>query len=54
MHFDVRDYLVAFVFLWAIVLESIGLFGYVSMMIFPGILVIGFICEWKKGALGWE
>ena len=65
MRFDVRYYLVAilfiifdleiaFLFPWAIVLESIGLFGYVAMMIFLGILVIGFIYEWKKGALEWE
>jgi NADH-quinone oxidoreductase subunit A len=65
MRFDVRYYLVAilfiifdleiaFLFPWAIVLESIGLFGFVSMMIFLGILVIGFIYEWKKGALEWE
>ncbi|MEA2078753.1 MAG: NADH-quinone oxidoreductase subunit A [Pseudomonadota bacterium] len=65
MRFDVRYYLVAilfiifdleiaFLFPWAIVLESIGLFGYVSMMVFLGILVIGFIYEWKKGALEWE
>jgi NADH-quinone oxidoreductase subunit A len=65
MRFDVRYYLVAilfiifdleiaFLFPWAIVLDSIGLFGYVAMMIFLGILVIGFIYEWKKGALEWE
>jgi len=65
MRFDVRYYLVAilfiifdleiaFLFPWAIVLDSIGLFGYVAMMVFLGILVIGFIYEWKKGALEWE
>lgn len=65
MKFDVRYYLVAilfiifdleiaFLFPWAIVLEDIGMFGYVAMAIFLGILVIGFIYEWKKGALEWE
>ena len=65
MKFDVRYYLVAilfiifdleiaFLFPWAIVLEEIGMFGYVAMAIFLGILVIGFIYEWKKGALEWE
>jgi len=65
MKFDVRYYLVAilfilfdleiaFLFPWAVVLDDIGLFGFVSMMIFLGILVVGFIYEWKKGALEWE
>jgi NADH-quinone oxidoreductase subunit A len=65
MKFDVRYYLVAilfilfdleiaFLFPWAVVLDEIGLFGFVSMMIFLGILVVGFIYEWKKGALEWE
>ena len=65
MKFDVRYYLVAILFIifdleiafsfpWAIVLDQIGLFGFVAMMIFLGILVIGFIYEWKKGALEWE
>ena len=65
MKFDVRYYLVAilfiifdleiaFLFPWAIVLKDIGMFGYISMAIFLGILVIGFIYEWKKGALEWE
>jgi NADH-quinone oxidoreductase subunit A len=65
MRFDVRYYLVAilfiifdleiaFLFPWAVVLESIGMFGFISMMVFLGILVIGFIYEWKKGALEWE
>ena len=63
--FDVRFYLVAilliifdleiaFLFPWAMSLKSIGLFGFVSMMIFLGILTVGFIYEWKKGALEWE
>jgi len=65
MRFDVRYYLVAilfilfdleiaFLFPWAIVLEEIGTFGFVAMMIFLAILVVGFIYEWKKGALEWE
>ena len=65
MRFDVRYYLVAilfiifdleiaFLFPWAVVLDQIGWFGYTAMMIFLGILVIGFIYEWKKGALEWE
>ena len=65
MEFDVRFYLVAilfiifdleiaFLFPWAISLGQIGLFGYVSMMIFLFILTVGFIYEWKKGALDWE
>lgn len=65
MKFDVRYYLVAilfiifdleiaFLFPWAIVLADIGLFGILAMGIFLGILVIGFIYEWKKGALEWE
>jgi len=65
MKFDVRYYLVAilfilfdleiaFLFPWAVVLEKIGLFGFVSMVIFLSILVVGFIYEWKKGALEWE
>jgi NADH-quinone oxidoreductase subunit A len=65
MKFDVRYYLIAilfilfdleiaFLFPWAIVLEEIGLFGFVSMMVFLGILVVGFVYEWKKGALDWE
>ena len=63
--FDVRFYLVAilfiifdlevaFLFPWAISLGSIGIFGFWSMMIFLLILTIGFIYEWKKGALEWE
>ena len=65
MKFDVRYYLVAilfilfdleiaFLFPWAVVLQEIGLFGFVAMMVFLGILVVGFIYEWKKGALEWE
>ena len=63
--FDVRFYLVAilfiifdlevaFLFPWAITLGKIGIFGFWSMMIFLLILTIGFIYEWKKGALEWE
>ena len=65
MKFDVRYYLVAilfiifdleiaFLFPWAVVLDEVGLFGIIAMGIFLGILVIGFIYEWKKGALEWE
>ncbi len=65
MKFDVRYYLVAilfilfdleiaFLFPWAVVLEEIGMFGFVSMVVFLGILVVGFIYEWAKGALEWE
>jgi NADH-quinone oxidoreductase subunit A len=65
MRFDVRYYLVAilfilfdleiaFLFPWAIVLDQIGTFGFVAMLIFLAILVVGFIYEWKKGALEWE
>ncbi len=65
MKFDVRYYLVAilfilfdleiaFLFPWAIVLNEIGWFGFIAMMIFLTILVVGFIYEWMKGALEWE
>ena len=65
MKFDVRYYLVAilfilfdleiaFLFPWAVVLPEIGLFGFYSMMIFLAILIVGFVYEWKKGALEWE
>jgi NADH-quinone oxidoreductase subunit A len=65
MKFDVRFYLVsilfiifdlevAFLFPWAVTLGKIGLFGFWSMMIFLGILTIGFIYEWRKGALEWD
>jgi NADH-quinone oxidoreductase subunit A len=63
--FDVRFYLVAilfiifdlevaFLFPWAISLGEIGVFGFWSMMVFLGVLTVGFIYEWKKGALEWE
>ena len=65
MKFDVRYYLVAilfilfdleiaFLFPWAVVLDKIGVTGLVAMLIFLGILVVGFVYEWKKGALEWE
>ena len=65
MKFDVRFYLVAilfiifdleiaFLFPWAIVLDKIGMVGLIAMTVFLGILVVGFIYEWKKGALEWE
>ena len=65
MKFDVRYYLVAilfivfdleiaFLFPWAVVLQSIGVPGLVAMGIFLFILVVGFIYEWKKGALEWD
>ena len=65
MKFDVRFYLVAilfiifdlevsFLFPWAIVFRKIGLFGFWAMMVFLGVLTIGFIYEWKKGALEWD
>ena len=65
MRFDVRYYLVAilfilfdleiaFLFPWAVVLDQIGTFGFVSMLIFLAVLVVGFVYEWKKGALEWE
>ncbi len=65
MKFDVRYYLVAilfiifdleiaFLFPWAIVLDQIGTFGLLAMGVFLLVLVIGFIYEWKKGALEWE
>ena len=63
--FDVRFYLVsilfiifdleiAFLFPWAVSLGKIGLFGFWSMMIFLAVLTVGFIYEWRKGALDWE
>src|SRR5574342_255308 len=63
--FDVRFYLVAilfiifdlevaFLFPWAISLGDIGVFGFWSMVVFLGVLTVGFIYEWKKGALEWE
>jgi NADH-quinone oxidoreductase subunit A len=65
LKFDVRYYLVAilfiifdleiaFLFPWAVVLDELGMFGFWAMAIFLGILVVGFIYEWKKGALEWE
>ncbi len=65
MKFDVRYYLVAilfiifdleiaFLFPWAVSLDAIGLFGIVAMAIFLLVLVVGFIYEWKKGALEWD
>jgi len=65
MKFDVRFYLVAilfiifdlemsFMFPWAIAFGDLGLYGYWSMMVFLGILTIGFIYEWRKGALEWD
>ncbi|MBK8907198.1 MAG: NADH-quinone oxidoreductase subunit A [Rhodospirillales bacterium] len=63
--FDVRFYLVAilfiifdlevaFLFPWAITLGDIGMFGFLSMMVFLAVLTVGFIYEWRKGALEWE
>ncbi len=65
MKFDVRFYLVAilfiifdlevaFLFPWAIVFGELGSFGFWSMMVFLGVLTIGFIYEWRKGALEWD
>ncbi|WP_321324091.1 NADH-quinone oxidoreductase subunit A [Thiomicrorhabdus sp.] len=65
MKFDVRFYLVAilfiifdleiaFLFPWAIVLDEVGTFGLLAMGVFLSLLVVGFIYEWKKGALEWE
>ena len=65
MKFDVRYYLVAilfilfdleiaFLFPWAVSLREVGLAGFVAVLIFLAILVVGFVYEWKKGALDWE
>jgi NADH-quinone oxidoreductase subunit A len=65
MKFDVRYYLVAilfilfdleiaFLFPWAVALKDVGLVGFWSVMIFLGLLTVGFAYEWKKGALDWE
>jgi NADH-quinone oxidoreductase subunit A len=65
MKFDVRYYLVAilfilfdleiaFLFPWAVALNDIGLAGFLAMMLFLGILVVGFVYEWMTGALEWE
>ena len=65
MKFDVRFYLVsilfiifdlevAFLFPWAVAFKDVGAFGFWSMMVFLGVLTIGFIYEWRKGALEWD
>jgi NADH-quinone oxidoreductase subunit A len=65
MKFDARFYLVAilfiifdlevaFLFPWAVAFKDVGWFGFWSMMIFLGVLTVGFIYEWKKGALEWD
>ena len=65
MKFDARFYLVAilfiifdlevaFLFPWAVAFRDVGLFGFWSMMIFLGVLTVGFIYEWRKGALEWD
>jgi NADH-quinone oxidoreductase subunit A len=65
MKFDVRFYLVAilfiifdlevsFLFPWAIAFKQIGVYGFWSMMLFLGVLTVGFVYEWKKGALEWD
>jgi len=65
MKFDVRYYLVAilfiifdleiaFLFPWAVSLDAIGMTGFVAMLMFLAVLVVGFVYEWKKGALEWE
>ena len=65
MRFDVRYYLVAilfiifdleiaFLFPWAVALDQVGVFGLVAMAIFLSVLVVGFIYEWRKGALEWD
>jgi NADH-quinone oxidoreductase subunit A len=65
MKFDIRFYLVAilfiifdlevaFLFPWAITFKQLGVFGFWSMMVFLGVLTVGFIYEWKKGALEWD
>ena len=65
MKFDVRFYLVsilfiifdlevAFLFPWAVAFKQVGLFGFWSMMVFLGVLTVGFIYEWRKGALEWD
>jgi NADH-quinone oxidoreductase subunit A len=65
MKFDVRYYLVAilfiifdleivFLFPWAVALKQIGMAGFIAMLVFLGVLVVGFVYEWKKGALEWE
>jgi NADH-quinone oxidoreductase subunit A len=65
MQFDVRYYLIAILFIifdleiafffpWAVALREIGMVGFWAMMIFLAVLVVGFIYEWRKGALEWE
>ncbi|MFM8465605.1 MAG: NADH-quinone oxidoreductase subunit A [Burkholderiaceae bacterium] len=65
MKFDVRYYLVAILFIlfdlevaflvpWAVAMKEVGMIGFWAMMIFLGILIVGLIFEWKKGALDWE
>jgi NADH-quinone oxidoreductase subunit A len=65
MKFDVRYYLVAiffilfdleiaFLFPWAVALKEVGMTGFLTVMLFLSILVVGFVYEWKKGALDWE
>jgi NADH-quinone oxidoreductase subunit A len=65
MRFDVRYYLVAilfiifdleiaFLFPWAVSLDEVGIFGLVAMSVFLALLVVGFIYEWRKGALEWD
>jgi NADH-quinone oxidoreductase subunit A len=65
MRFDVRFYLVAilfiifdlevaFLFPWAVSLGDVGMFGFWSMIVFLGVLTVGFVYEWMKGALEWE
>ncbi|MBO68757.1 MAG: NADH-quinone oxidoreductase subunit A [Acidiferrobacteraceae bacterium] len=65
MKFDVRYYLVAilfiifdleiaFLFPWAVVLDEIGIFGFLAMIVFLLVLVVGFVYEWMKGALEWD
>ena len=65
MKFDVRFYLVAilfiifdlevaFLFPWAVAFKEVGLYGFWSMMAFLGVLTIGFVYEWRKGALEWD
>jgi NADH-quinone oxidoreductase subunit A len=65
MKFDVRYYLVAilfiifdlevaFLFPWAVAFGKVGVFGFWSMVVFLGVLTVGFVYEWKKGALEWD
>ena len=65
MKFDVRYYVVAILFIqldleiafllpWGVALKEVGMAGFAAIMLFLGILVVGFVYEWKKGALDWE